>query len=99
MEDRYMGCMALITALVLRARSQDSLRSVSVRWVPAVFSTAGFMRGGKPCPKTRKTTELRRGIQKASRNYPSLNPSQGCTSSRHYRLTYPSAQARRKHLG
>ena len=43
-----MGLMALITALVLCARSQDSLLSVLMRRVHVVFSTAGFMGGGKP---------------------------------------------------
>ena len=48
--------MALITALVLFARSQDLVMSVSVRRVNVVFSTAGFKGGGKPCRKTRETT-------------------------------------------
>ena len=29
--------------------------------------STGFKDGGKPCPKTRETAALRRGIQKASR--------------------------------
>ena len=61
-----MGFMALIAATVLCARSQDSLLSVSVLRIHVVFSTAGFKGGGKPCPKTRETTALRRGVQKAS---------------------------------
>ena len=56
--------MTLITALVLCARSQDSLLSVSVRNVHVVFSTAGFKGGEKPCPKTREIFALRRGIHK-----------------------------------
>ena len=59
--------MALITTLVLCARSQDLVMSVSVRRVHVVFSTAGFKGGGKTCPKTRETAALRRGIQDASR--------------------------------
>ena len=39
--------MALITTLVLCARSQDSLPSASVRRVNVVFSTAGFKGRGK----------------------------------------------------
>ena len=61
-----MGFMALVTAMVLRARSQDSLLSVSVGRVHIAFSTAGFKDGGKPCLKTRETPALPRGIQKAS---------------------------------
>ena len=56
--------MALITAMVSCARSQDSLPLVSVRRVHDVFSNAGFNGGGKPCPMTRETVALRRGIQK-----------------------------------
>ena len=48
-----MGFIELITALILWARSQDSLLSVSGRRVHVVFSTAGFKGGGRPCPKTR----------------------------------------------
>ena len=58
--------MALITAMVLCTRSQDSLLSVSVYTVHVVSSAAGLKGGGKPCPKTRETTALRRGVQKAS---------------------------------
>ena len=39
--------MALITATVLCARSQDLLLSVPVRKVHAVLLTAGFKGGGK----------------------------------------------------
>ena len=60
------GVMALLTAMILCARSQDSLLSVSVRMVHVVFSAAGFKGGGKPSPKTRDTAMLRRGIYKAS---------------------------------
>ena len=60
-----MGVMPLITRMVLRARSQDSVLSVSVRREDVVFSTAGFKGGEKPCPKTRATASLRRGIEKA----------------------------------
>ena len=59
--------IAIIGAMVYRARSQDSVLSVSVRKVHVVFSTAEFKDGGKPCPKTRETAALRRAIQKASR--------------------------------
>ena len=45
-----MGFIALMTALVLCARSQDSFLPVSVRRVNVVFLTAGFKGGGKPCP-------------------------------------------------
>ena len=62
-----MGFVALIPALVLCARSQDSLMSVSVRRVYVLFLSVGFKNGGKLCPKTRETTALQRGIQKASR--------------------------------
>ena len=50
-----MGFKALMTTMVVRARSQDSALSVSVRRVYVVFSTVGFNGGGKPSPKTRKT--------------------------------------------
>ena len=48
-----MGFMELISAMVLclRARSQDSLISVSVRRVHVVCSTVGYKGGGMPCPK------------------------------------------------
>ena len=61
------GFMALITTLVLCARSQDSLLSVPVRRVHVVFSTAGFNGGGKPCYKPRETATLRRSNQHPSR--------------------------------
>ena len=54
--------MALITVMVLCAWFQDSLLSVLVRRVRVAFSTAGFKDGEKPCPKTRETAALRRGI-------------------------------------
>ena len=60
-----MGFVALITALVLCATSQDALLSVSVRRVHVVFPTAEFKGGGKPCPTTRETAALRRGIKLA----------------------------------
>ena len=61
----YVGFMALITnTLVLCARSGDSLLSVSVRREHAVFSTAGFTGGRRPCPKARETAALRSGIKK-----------------------------------
>ena len=62
-----VGFMAFVTALVLCARSQDSSLSVSVRRADVVFSTAGFKGGGKPCPWTRETAALQRGIQKVPR--------------------------------
>ena len=43
--------MALITTLVLCARSQDLVMLVSVRRVHVVLSAAGFKGGGKPCRK------------------------------------------------
>ena len=55
-----MGFMALITAVVLCARFQNSLISVSVRMVRVVSSNAGFKGGGKPCPKTHETTAAER---------------------------------------
>ena len=48
-----MVYMALITAAVLCARSQDLVMPVSVRSVRAVFSTTGFKGGGKPHHETR----------------------------------------------
>ena len=60
-----MDFMALTTALVLRARSQDSLMSVSVSKVRVVLSIAEFKGGGKPRPKTLQTAALRRCIQKS----------------------------------
>ena len=62
-----MGFMAHIPAMVLCAKSQDSLMSVSERRLHAVFSTDGFKCGGKPCSKTREIAALRRDIQNASR--------------------------------
>ena len=59
--------MALITTLVLCARSQDLVMSASVRRVHVVVSTAGFKGEEKPCRKIRETTTLGRDIQKASR--------------------------------
>ena len=47
--------MVLITTLVLCARSQDLVISVSERRVHVVLSTAGFKGGGKPCHKTHET--------------------------------------------
>ena len=61
----YVLLKELITTLVLCARSQDLVMSVSVRRVHFVFSTVGFKGGGKPCRRTRETDALRRGIQKA----------------------------------
>ena len=53
------GFLALVTVLVLCAKSQDLVLSVSVHKVHVVFSTAGFEGGGKPCPKTRETAAQR----------------------------------------
>ena len=59
----HMGFMALEAAMmVLCARSQDSLLSVSVRRVHVVFSTTGFKGGGKPYHNTLEITALQRGI-------------------------------------
>ena len=52
--------MALITTLVLYARSQDLVIPMSVRTVHVAFSTAGFKGGGKPCRKSRETAALNR---------------------------------------
>ena len=60
------GFIALKTAMVLCARSQDPLLPVSVCRVLVLFSTAGFKGGEKPCSKTRETAALQRGILKAS---------------------------------
>ena len=77
-----MYSTALITATVLCTRSQDSVLSVSARRVHAVFLTAGFQDGEKPCRKTRETTALRRGIHEVLRRmYPNSNPNHWCTSS------------------
>ena len=73
--------MALITTLVLCARSQDFVMSVSVRRLHVVLSTAGFKGEGKPCRKTRETAALRIGFQNTSRNLPGSNPSHRCASS------------------
>ena len=58
-----MGFMTLATALVLCARSLDSVLSMLVRRVLVVFSTAGFKGEGKPCLKTCETTALRGVVQ------------------------------------
>ena len=55
-----MRFMAIITAMVLCARSQDSLSSMSLRRLHVVFSNVGFKGGGKRCPKTRETAALHR---------------------------------------
>ena len=61
----YVGVfMALITTLVLCARSQDSLLSVSLGRVHIVFSFKGR---GKPCRKIREIAALRKGSQKIPR--------------------------------
>ena len=88
---RCMGFMALITAVVLCARSQNLLLSVSMRRAHVGFSTAGLTGGGKPCPKTHETTALRRDIRKASCTQLGSKPSPRA-SSRLYQLSYPSAQ-------
>ena len=66
MEDQYecMGFMALITAMVVCAKSQRSLLSVSVRRVHVVFSAAGFNGEGEPCPKTGDTPRCREASRK-----------------------------------
>ena len=51
-----MSFMALLTAVVFYARSQDSFLPPSVCKAHVVFSTAGFKSGGKPCPKTSGNT-------------------------------------------
>ena len=63
----YAGVvLALVTTLVLCARSQDLVLSVPVRTVDVVLSTAGFKGRGKPCRKTRETAAPWRSIQKAT---------------------------------
>ena len=52
--------MALIAALILCARSQDLVMSVSVRKLHVVYSTAGFKGRGKPRRKAREIAALRR---------------------------------------
>ena len=44
--------MALVTAIVLGDKSEESVLQVSVRKANVVFSTAGFKGGGMPCPKS-----------------------------------------------
>ena len=86
-ESTVSGCMyvcvfmALIITLVLCARSQDLVMSVSGDRVHVVLSIAGFGGGGKLCCKTRETAPLRRGIRKNSRTLPDSNPSHWCASS------------------
>ena len=55
--------MALMTTLVLCARSQDLVMSVSLRRVHVVSSTAGVKDGGKLCRKTRETAALRDALK------------------------------------
>ena len=50
-----LGFMALITAMVLCARSQDSVLSVSERRVHVLFSKAEFKGEGKSSQTTRET--------------------------------------------
>ena len=59
-----MRFMALITTLVLCARSLDLVMSGSVRRVHVVLSTAGFKDGGTPCHKTSETAALREASRK-----------------------------------
>ena len=54
-----VGFTTLITPMVLYARSQVSLLSVSVLTVHVVLSTAGFKGGENPCHKTRGTVAPR----------------------------------------
>ena len=69
-----MVCMELITAMVLCARSRDSLLSASVRRVHVVFSTTGYKSKGRPCQKKHETAALRRGIQQDSFTQLESNP-------------------------
>ena len=50
--------MAVITAMVLCARSKDLVLSVSVHRLHVVYSTARFMGGVKRSSKTRETAAL-----------------------------------------
>ena len=58
--------MDIITSMILCARTQNLVLSVSVRRVYVVFSTARFKGGEKPRSKTSETGPLRKGIQKPS---------------------------------
>ena len=58
--------MVLVTAMVLCARSQDSLLLPSVRRMHIVFGI-GVFKGGKPRLNTLETTELRRRFLISSR--------------------------------
>ena len=62
-----MGFMALKTALVLCAMSQDSLLSASVRRLHVVFSTAGLKGGESRVIRHVKPPSLPRVIKQASR--------------------------------
>ena len=59
----FVVFMALITSMVLCARSQDSSLSGSVRKVHVVFATAEFRSGRKQRQKALDTSALQRGIQ------------------------------------
>ena len=48
----FMGFTAVITDMVLYARSQDSLMSVLMCIIDVVFSNVELKGGGKPCHKT-----------------------------------------------
>ena len=77
----YTDFMALVTAMFLCAKFQDSLFSISVFRVHVVFSTAEFKDRRKPCPKTPETAVMRRGIQTASPSSLESNASHWCTVS------------------
>ena len=51
--------VALIVAMVLGARSRDSIQSVIVRRVHIVYSITGLKAGEKPCHKTCEHAALR----------------------------------------
>ena len=60
--DVFIVFMAHITAMVLCARSRESLHSVSMLKAYVVFSTTGIKSGWKPSHKTREIVALRWGI-------------------------------------
>ena len=64
----------LITAMVLCAKSHDSLSSVSVGRVDVELSTAGLEGGGQTCHKTRETAAWRKDIQQVPRTWRGSRP-------------------------
>ena len=83
-----MCFMALETAMVLCARSQDAVLSLSVRRTHVVFSTAGFTGGGSRAPRQVKSPRYERHPESLAHLVGS-NPSHWCTSSRLLRIELP----------